>query len=129
MSCSEQIVGSFGILSSKDALTLTLLLLAALKITTFFMLYDFSPSSRALLGSSAIKVRHNALCRFQWVCHTQSSVGVSHGAFSQLTCGTAQLRALAKHWVLCQLEILVFLILKCLFTTFKVCKIQVPSSV
>lgn len=129
MSCSEQITGSFRVPSSRDALTLTLLLLAALKITKFFLLYDFSPASHALLECGAIKVRHKPLCRFQWVWHTQSSVGVSHGSFARLTCGTAQLRALGKHWVLYQLEILVLLIEKCLFTTSKVCKIQVPSSV
>lgn len=129
MSCSEQIVGSFGVPSPKHALTLTLFLLAALKITKFFMLYDFSSASPAVLECSAIKVSHKPLCRFQWVWHAQSSEGVSRGAFAQLTCGIAQLQAQGKHWVLCQLEILVFLILKCLFTTFKVFKIQVPSSV
>lgn len=60
---------------------------------------------------------------------TLRSVGVSRGAFVHLTYGTAQLQALGKHWVLWELEILVLLTLKNLFTTFKMCKIQVPNSV
>lgn len=128
MSCSELIVGSFRVPSSRNALTLTLLLSAALKMTKFFMLYDFSSASHALLECSAIKVRHKPLCRFQWVWHTQIC-GSSCGAFAQLTYGSAQLRALGKHWVLWELEISVLLTLKSLFTTFKMCKIQMPNSV
>lgn len=72
LSCSEQIMGSFRVPSFRDALTLTLLLLAALKITKFFsgVSFYFSSASHALLDCSAIKVRHKLLCRFQWVWHT-----------------------------------------------------------
>lgn len=82
MSCSEQNARSFRVQASRDALTLTLLLLAAMKITKFFMLYDFSPASDALLECSATEG--------QTQTHAQVPVSLAHselsGSFSWSIC-------------------------------------------